>query len=111
LDSQERSRQGPDPIDLFANLIPAMHQLLSRGSSRPHEPDRISQYPPRERSAIYRLVGRMGRMKNGRTVLECTGSRETDAAEFPVGTWIRLKIDETTAVAYVQRSRLPSEGP
>ena len=62
-----------------------------------------------ERSAIYRLVGRMSRMKSGRTVLECTGFRETDAAEFPVSTWIRLTVDETTAVAYVQRTRLPSE--
>jgi hypothetical protein len=63
-----------------------------------------------ERSAIYRLVGRMSRMKGGRTVLDCTGFRETDAAEFPLNTWIRLTVDETTAVAYVQRTRLPSEG-
>ena len=63
-----------------------------------------------ERSALYRLVGRMSRMKSGRTVLECTGFRETDAAEFPVSTWIRMTVDEATAVAYVQRTRLPSEG-
>ena len=43
-------------------------------------------------------------------VLECTGFRETDAAEFPVSTWIRLTVDETTAVVYVQRTRLSSEG-
>jgi len=63
-----------------------------------------------ERSAIYRLVGAMSRMKSGRTVLDCTGFRQTDAAEFPVSTWIRLTVDETTAVVYVQRTRLPSEG-
>lgn len=62
-----------------------------------------------ERSAIYRLVGAMSRMKSGRTVLDCTGFRQTDAAEFPVSTWIRLTVDETTAVVYVQRTRLPSE--
>jgi hypothetical protein len=49
-----------------------------------------------ERSAIYRLVGAMSRMKSGRTVLDCTGFRQTDAAEFPVSTWIRLTVDETT---------------
>ena len=42
--------------------------------------------------------------------LYCTGFRQTDAAEFPVSTWIRLTVDETTAVVYVQRTRLPSEG-
>jgi hypothetical protein len=63
-----------------------------------------------ERSAIYRLVGAMSRMKSGRTVLDCTGFRQTDGAEFPVSTWIRLTVDETTAVVYVQRTRLPSEG-
>ena len=63
-----------------------------------------------ERSAIYRLVGAMSRMKSGRTVLDCTGFRQTDGAEFPVSTWIRLTVDEATAVVYVQRTRLPSEG-
>ena len=63
-----------------------------------------------ERSAIYRLVGATSRMKSGRTVLDCTGFRQTDAAEFPVSTWIRLTVDETTAVVYVQRTRLSSEG-
>jgi len=48
-------------------------------------------------------------MKSGRTVLDCTGFRQTDAAEFPVSTWIRLMVDETPAVVYVQRTRLPSE--
>ena len=33
-----------------------------------------------------------------------------EGAEFPVTTWIRLTVDETTAVVYVQRTRLPSEG-
>jgi voltage-gated potassium channel Kch len=63
-----------------------------------------------ERSATYRLVGAMSRMRSGRTVLDCTGFRQTDAAEFPVSTWIRLTVDETTAVVYVQRTRLPSDG-
>jgi hypothetical protein len=63
-----------------------------------------------ERSAIYRLVGAMSRMKSGRTVLDRTGFRQTDASEFPVSTWIRLTVDETTAVVYIQRTRLPSEG-
>jgi hypothetical protein len=45
----------------------------------------------------------------GRTVLDCTGFRQTDAAEFPVSTWIRLTVDETTAVVFVQRTRLPTE--
>ena len=63
-----------------------------------------------ERSAIYRLVGAMSRMKSGRTVLDCTGFRQTDAAEFPVSTWIRLTVDETTVVVYVERTRPPSEG-
>ena len=63
-----------------------------------------------ERSAIYRLVGAMSRMKSGRTVLDCTGFRQTDGAKFPVTTWIRLTVDETTAVVYVQRTRLLSEG-
>jgi len=63
-----------------------------------------------ERSAIYRVPGAMSRMKSGRTVLDCTGFRQTDAAEFPVSTWIRLTVDETTAVVCVQRTRLPSEG-
>jgi hypothetical protein len=64
-----------------------------------------------ERSALYRLVGAMSRMKSGRTALDCTGFRQTDAAEFPASMWIRLTVDETTAVVFVQRTRLPSEGP